>query len=46
MRTIQLLSTAFNMNNKKTGKDVIQQAKELHLYQKSSLDQENEDNQS
>ena len=31
MRTIQLLSEAFNMNNKKIGRDVIQRAEELHL---------------
>ena len=31
MRTIQLFSAAFNMNNKKTGRDVIRRAEELHL---------------
>ena len=31
MRTIQLFSVAFNMNNKKTGRDVIQRAEELHF---------------
>ena len=30
MRTIQLVSAAFNVNNKKIGKEVIQRAEELH----------------
>ena len=31
MRTIQLFSAVFNMNNKKIGKGVMQRAEELHL---------------
>ena len=31
MRTIQLISAAFNMNKKKTGRYVLQRAEELHF---------------
>ena len=31
MRTIQLFSAAFNMNNKKIGKEVMRQAEKLDL---------------
>ena len=31
MRTIQLISTAFYMNNKQIGKKLMRQAEELHL---------------
>ena len=35
MRTVQLFSAAFNMNNKKIGKEVIQRAEELNLIPKN-----------
>ena len=45
MRTIQLFSAAFNMNNKKIGKEVIRRAEELRLIPKDQSGSKKDDDQ-
>ena len=45
MRTIQLFSAAFNMNNKKIGKEVIRRAEELRLTPKDQSGSKKDDDQ-